>query len=195
MARAAKKMQMQGQPAPRMSKVKVVLYSALVLLLLVVIALPTMMVSVIGMLPAIVAWIIDRTPQKYATFCVGGLNFCGVFPYLLDLWSDNHTMLGASNILTDVFALAIMYGAASCGWVIFLVVPPIISSFTTVLTERRLAALQANQKRIMEDWGDDVAQSIRPPEGEGVPLTENGVAPAAPGQAQLPATTPEMAHQ
>jgi len=54
------------------------------------ISLPTVMLIFFGLLPSIVAGIIDRSEQKYAMFCVFGMNISGLFPYLMDIWFNIH---------------------------------------------------------------------------------------------------------
>ncbi|MDP6885190.1 MAG: hypothetical protein QF830_13745 [Rhodospirillales bacterium] len=111
------------------------------------------------MLPTVVAFIVDRTRQKYAVFCVGGMNFSGVFPYLLDLWAGEHTAAAAMEILTNVFSLLLMYSAAGFGWAIFIAVPPVVGAFLTVMAQRRVSQLRRDQKELIEEWGEDVAVS------------------------------------
>ncbi len=122
-----------------------------------VFSLPTVMLLLVGMLPTLGAYIVDRTKEKYATFSVASMNFCGVFPYMMDLWINAHTIRAASNMLTDVFILVIMYGSAAFGWIIFSTVPPVITSFLAVLAQRRVAALRAQQRSLIEEWGEMVA--------------------------------------
>ena len=150
-----------GAPAPRRSKFW--LYFLLISVTLIAVALPTIIVIGVGMIFSITSFFTDRTDQKYGFFCISSLNFAGLFPYLMDLWSGNHNMQGALDIITDVFALAIMYGSAAGGWIIYNVIPPVITSFMTVLTERRLSALRSNQRRIIDEWGDEVTMGIRAP--------------------------------
>ena len=119
-------------------------------------SLSTVMILLFGMLPTLVAFIIDRSPRKYAMYCVGGMNFSGVFPYLLDLWTGNHDIATAFEILSDVFSLLVMYAAAGFGWMLFMAVPPLVSAVMTVMSERRLAFLRDNQKSIVKEWGEEV---------------------------------------
>ncbi len=49
-------------------------------------ALPTVVILLIGMLPAWVAFIVDPNPAKAAGKCVLSLNLVGIAPYLMDLW-------------------------------------------------------------------------------------------------------------
>ena len=154
MAKAANQ---SGNDKPARSPTTV-LGLAVIFVLLVMVALPTVLLLIVGMLPTIVAWLVDRTKQKYATFCVGGLNACGVFPYILDLWTGTHTPAAAFGILTDVFALAIMFGTAAFGWMMYSSIPPVIVSVLTVMAQRRIAQLRTNQRRIIEEWGEEVAE-------------------------------------
>jgi hypothetical protein len=136
--------------------IKVVTWSLLIALLLLIAALPTVMLIAFGMLPGIVAAIIDRTEERSATFCVGGLNFCGVFPYLMKLWMEDNSLGQSMHLLTDVFVLAVMYGGACMGWMLYLSLPPVIASFIQVMSERRLEQLRAAQRKILDEWGDEI---------------------------------------
>ena len=130
----------------------------------------SLLILSLGMLPSLVAYFCDRTEQKYALFCVGGLNFCGTFPFILKL-TDDHSFSAAMHIMSDVFSLAIIFAAAGFGWMMFLSIPPVVSSFLTVLAESRVKTLRVIQKRIVDEWGSDVSESDGT-ETEEIPLVE-----------------------
>ena len=132
-------------------------------MLVVILSLPTVVLLFFAMMPAIVAFIIDRSPQKYSVYCVGGLNFCGVYPFLTDLWTGQHTVSAAADILTDVFSLLLIYSAAGFGWMIFIAVPPLVGAILTVISQRRIAQLSRIQRTLIEEWGEDVAGHIEEP--------------------------------
>lgn len=133
------------------------LWGSILLALLLILSLPTVVLMFFGMLPTLVAFIVDRTEQKYAATSVGGLNFSGVFPFLLDLWFGDHSFKGAIHSLTDVYALLLMYASAAFGWMLYSAVPPIVTAFLTVVSQRRVALLRTNQRKLIEEWGEDVA--------------------------------------
>ncbi len=135
---------------------RVVVWALIIFVMLLLVALPTVLFLSFSMLPALVALIVDRTDEKSATFCVGGLNFCGVFPYLLSLWLQDNNLDQSLQLLTDVFVLAVIYGAAGMGWMLYLSLPPVIASFIQVMSQRRLQQLRATQKTIIEEWGEEV---------------------------------------
>ncbi len=123
---------------------------------LLVIALPTMVILFFGMLPSVVAFIIDRTKGRSAAITVSGINLIGVFPFIMDLWKGGNTFDQALNML-DVFTMLIMYSAAGMGWLLFMTTPTIISSFVMVLQQRKIANLRGQQKNLIEEWGPEVA--------------------------------------
>jgi hypothetical protein len=123
---------------------------------MVVMSLPSVMVIVFALLPTFVAFIVDRTPEKNAVFCVGSLNLCGVLPYLINLWIGENSMNAAILILTDVFSLVVMYGASALGWIVFQSLPPVIATFITVLAQSRISSLRSSQRKLVEEWGDIV---------------------------------------
>jgi len=132
----------------------------LVLTFLVVLAGPTMILLLLGMLPTLVALIIDRTKQKSNSLCVGSINFIGVFPYIIGLWGGINDFTAAFTIVGDIFNLLVMYSAAAFGWFLFLTMPSIISSFVLVLQQRKVAQLRGEQKDLIDEWGAEVAAIV-----------------------------------
>lgn len=125
-----------------------------------VVAAPSMLLLATGMLPTLVALLIDRTTGKSATITVGSINFIGVFPYLITLWSGFNSIGQAMEMISDLFILLVMYCAAAMGWLIFLMMPTLISSFITVLQQRRVAQLRGEQKEMIDEWGAEVAALV-----------------------------------
>jgi hypothetical protein len=125
--------------------------------LVVIVSLGSVMLLFIGMLPTLVAFLVDRTPKRYSTFCVGGLNFSGVFPSLLDLWTGTNEVSAAIDIMIDPFRLTVMYGAAAFGWMLFMVVPPVVGAFLAVSAQRKVAQLRTAQRELIAEWGPEIA--------------------------------------
>ncbi len=148
------------QSAPGSNRKAHVLWASVVAFGLLIFALPTVVVLVFGMLPTFVAFVVDQQKERYATFCVASMNVCGVFPSLLDLWLTDHSLGAAVTVLTDVFALVIILGAAAFGWVIYSAVPPVISSFLSVVAQRRIVTLRGEQRKLINEWGDGVSAKV-----------------------------------
>ena len=156
------------------------LWMALAVVLLMWLALPTVMVAGFGMVPTIVAYFIDRTPQKYAALCVGGMNFSGLFDVIYDLWTGANTPGDAMDLLTDPFNLLMVFGSAGFGWLLYMSLPPLVGAVLQVVAEQRMTKCRGIQGDLIKEWGEDVAlsaQAIEAPPGE----AEDGAADGTDG--------------
>lgn len=122
----------------------------------VVAALPTVTVLCVGMIPTVVAYIVDLTPGRYCTRCVAGVNVAGVIPFLDRLWTSSNDLYSAIGIVTDVFAWLAFYVAAGIGWVLFLCLPAIVASFNTYNAQRRTNKLRERLEELKREWGGEV---------------------------------------
>ena len=111
----------------------------------------------VGMAPTFVAYVIDRTPKKYAAFCVGGMNFTGVFPSILKLWTNNPDIKTAISIAFNPFDMTMMYGAAAFGWLLYHAIPPVVAGIIAVSAQHRIALLRSRQRELIKEWGDALA--------------------------------------
>lgn len=122
-------------------------------------ALPSVIIILVGMIPTIVAYIIDLTPGRYAARCVAGLNIAGVVPFLNRLWSSTNDLPAAIGIVTDVYAWLAFYAASGVGWLLFASLPGIVASFKTYSAKRQANALRERLEELKEEWGEEVSGS------------------------------------
>jgi hypothetical protein len=118
--------------------------------------MPTVLFLSFAMLPTFVAVIIDKGNRRYGGITVGGLNFAGAAPYVLDMWLGTHDIAAALALLSDVFALMLIYGCAGFGWLLYTGTPSTMTAVMSMTATRRLAALRAKQKALVDEWGQEV---------------------------------------
>ncbi|CAO3430680.1 hypothetical protein [Azospirillum doebereinerae] len=121
------------------------------------IVLPTSILFGIGMIPTIVAYVVDRDPDKSAPITVGGLNFCGCMPFAIDLWKHQHTIAAAGKIFTDPLSWLVMFGSAAVGWGLYYGIPPLVAGMEIARAEKRLEVLKGKKVALVQEWGPDVA--------------------------------------
>ena len=114
----------------------------------------------VGLLPTMVAFIIDKSSGKYATLCVGAMNITGIFPSIYKLWTGQNNFTQAIQIISNIFDLVIMYGAAGFGWILYIIIPSAVSALLNIIAERRISRLRSQQRDLITEWGKDV--SVRP---------------------------------
>lgn len=147
----------RSAPARQSSATKTALLTLILLLPLALIFLPTTLLLAIGMLPTVVAVIIDREPEKYAAITVAPLNFCGVLPWLIKLWRGHHTMADALASLSDPLTLMIMLGAAGAGWLLYYGIPPVVAAVITQRNNTEIKRMREHQAKLVAEWGAEVA--------------------------------------
>lgn len=128
----------------------------LALLALIPFSLPTMALLFAGLLPTLVAALTDRSVSRYAWICVGGLNFAGLVPALLNLWFGHHEITYALHLITTPRVMLMAYLAAAAGWGLYFIAPPIVLTILVATARRRSTNLGAQLKKLEEEWGTEV---------------------------------------
>ena len=80
----------------------------------------------------------------------------------------------AIRIITDPYAILVIFSSAAFGWMLFMTIPPVVSTFLTVISQRRVGLLRAAQKELLEEWGEAVANV------DGLPPVQAAPAPNPP---------------
>lgn len=133
--------------------------SALLMLPIVVVLLPTCVVLLIGMVPTAVAAMVDRTRGRYLALTVGPLNFCGALPGVVDLWRAGQAYRTALDLAGDPYFWLMSYAAAGIGWLVYLTLPVVLAGYYAMATTRRVEALRRHQEKLVATWGEDVAKA------------------------------------
>jgi hypothetical protein len=119
--------------------------------------LPTVVLLLAGLIPTYVALSTDSDPQKSGAVSVGAMNFAGIVPFIIDLWSKGQTMGNTLHILSDPNSWLIIFGAAAVGQLIVYAVPQAIATLTLAQAEMRAKNLRKNLEMLKEAWGPEVA--------------------------------------
>jgi len=148
---------------------------------------PLFIVFLVGMVPTVVAFICDRDREKYTAIAICAGNAGGVVPFLLELAQKGSTVSHAASTVTDVFALAVMYGAAAAGWGLVLVVPSFVSVYMNVTTDSRIQRLRKQQTKLVDEWGSTVSRPDRRPDLQSAATAPGKADGKAAGKARAPA--------
>lgn len=154
MMAGARKQSAATTARPRRSLHGVILLFVVVLLMPLV-SLSSCILLCVGMLPTVIAFVVDRTRERFTTVSVGGLNFAGVTPFLVELWFDSSGVPGVMAIITDGFAMGTIYAAAAAGWFLFIGLPGVIEVIDDLLVARRIEEIRSRQEYLANEWGAD----------------------------------------
>lgn len=110
----------------------------------------------LGMLPAIVAIIIDKGTGRFASKTVSACNFIGILPYLFDVGMTYERSLASKHLMSVPTTWLIIYGSAAVGWVLIWIMPQITLVFFTVRADMKRRKLMEEQTKMLDEWGDEV---------------------------------------
>lgn len=133
----------------------------LILVGLMIFAAPSVLLIVVGCIPSMVAFVVDREPVRNATLTVTAANVAGVAPFVVELLMTGPTMVRAIAMVSDVFVIAVMFGAAGIGWLMVISMPKVASVYLEVTNETKIKLMRREQQRLVEEWGEE----IRTPSG------------------------------
>jgi hypothetical protein len=117
---------------------------------------PTIVLCIIGLLPTIVAFCVDRDREHSSATAIGAMNCAGLTPFVIDLWIRGQTMGNAFHILGDANSWLIILGASAIGQMIVAVVPQALATLTLAHCELRIKTLKQNLEQLKNSWGPDV---------------------------------------
>ena len=147
----------QGQVRPKRGGAVRLIVTAVFMLPVVAVLLPTCLVLVTGMVPTAVAYVMDRSRDKALAISIGLLNFCGTLPGIIDLWAERQAYEVATRIATDPFFWLMAYAAAGLGWLICLALPPVVATYYGAISRNRIQAIRRRQASLTEAWGKEVS--------------------------------------
>lgn len=107
----------------------------------------------IGMLPAIVAIIVDNTHNKAWAKTVFCFNLAGLLPSLLEVYiSAGNSMTALQNSMSNMTVWLVAYGAAGAAWVVIWAAPMIAEKFLEAYCKTSIATYKRKIEKLDEEW-------------------------------------------
>lgn len=118
--------------------------------------MPTTLLISVGMLPTIVAFVVQKKEMRIRVLTVGAMNMAGCAPFLLDLWLEGHNFQNSFGILFSPMTIVIMYFCAAVGYVIDWAATEFVSSILYERGVRKKDDLKEYLEGMVERWGEKV---------------------------------------
>ena len=134
--------------------------TGLFMLPVIAVLLPSCIVLTVNMVPTFVAYVVDKSHEKYLAITVGLLNACGALPALAELWMQGQSYDAALDISSNPFHWLMAYGAAAIGWVVYLGLPSVLGHYYGLTSQARLLNHRRKQRVLVEAWGEEVCGEI-----------------------------------
>jgi hypothetical protein len=136
--------------------------SSLIKVIAVVIALMVIVISryafiffAAAMLPTIFAIFFDKNDHRCLSATICSFNLIGVMPYLIRVWEANSVDYLSKQLLADVGAWMIIYGAALVGQLLYASMPLLVVRIYSARMRVRAKKYQNQHAELCEQWGID----------------------------------------
>lgn len=136
----------------------VILMTAVLLLLVSTYAVSFLL---IGMLPALIARILDRRTGSCASRTIGAFNFMGMAPSLFRILESPERAATAKQIVNTPTEWVFIYCTAMLGWLTIWIVPQFTSAIFNIRAQKRVEKIARVQRKLEEDWSYKVAEDVR----------------------------------
>lgn len=117
-------------------------------------------ILVVGMIPTIVAAIVDRTAGRMRAVTIGVINLAGCSPFMVEIFKKGNDPEMAITYILQPRTIVVIYFAAAMGYLIDWAMTGIVSSILVQKTKGRLKEIQKNQKDLTERWGVEVTGTV-----------------------------------
>lgn len=150
------KLKMPPPPAGKPRTPFVVWLTAVMGLATAAIFLPTTIIFTVGLIPTLVAAIVDAHPRKTAWLTVGAMNLAGTVPVWIAMIDAGNNIGAAFQTILQPTQILIAYGGAGIGWMIYHNVPPLIAAMQINRAEKRVRDIDRRLSELVRKWGENV---------------------------------------
>ncbi len=130
--------------------------ASVVALVLSVISVYSVLLTAFGILPGLVAVIIDQDKNRYISKIVMLYNITGLAPYLVKILQSSSPNAIAIDIIVDPHSWMIIFSSAALGWTIYWIFPQVAIFIYTFKINLRISDLETELKSLTSEWGNEI---------------------------------------
>ncbi|MBE6452470.1 MAG: hypothetical protein E7012_03155 [Alphaproteobacteria bacterium] len=110
----------------------------------------------IGLLPTFTVLLTD-SKKTDKLLIVGCFNMTGIFVCMMDIFKQ-YSLTHSVSILSNVFNIIIMLGAAALGMIIYYELPNLFVMISKASVHRRLRNIDDKIEKLTTEWGSEIIQ-------------------------------------
>lgn len=116
-------------------------------------ALPTGLLLGLGLMPGLLAWLLDGGTGRKRGRSVLCCNLAGLAPALAELWRGGQGLSASLAMLADWRTLALAWAGAAVGVLLVLLLPLVADLAVDAEVAARRTALEKRRRELREEWG------------------------------------------
>lgn len=116
----------------------------------------SVIIVLFGLLPGLVAMIVDQEPKRYISKIVLTFNALGIAPFIIKILRSASGNGAAIEIIIDPRTWMMIFSGAAVGWVLYWVFPQIAIFLHNMKVNIRIKQLEIELAKLSNEWGDDI---------------------------------------
>lgn len=114
----------------------------------------------LAMLPSLIAYYVDRDEHLSMFKTILACNLAAIMPAIEPMLKSAIQLkpYDAVSLMTTPANWVVAFGGAAIGWCMIFLCRVIASFIMTVVYEYKIASLERLQKKLIEEWGEDLRQ-------------------------------------
>ncbi len=115
------------------------------------------LIILFGILPAMVAILIDQEERKYISKIVLAFNLMGLIPYVIRILRGKGLSDSvAIDIMVEPVTWMIIYGYAAIGWLVYWLIPELGQIVNDWIINSKIHKLNDKIDVLSSEWGDEI---------------------------------------
>jgi len=144
---------------------KVTIFMVIFSLIMIVVFQTGYIFFLMGMLPTIIAFYVDRSRSHNKFQTVMACNLSGIIPIMARMLMEKKSATITTELMSDPMNWLIIYASAAFGWMLVFMAPLFAQFLISMFHQGQIARFQNLQDRIVRDWGPEV-ENIFPKDQE-----------------------------
>lgn len=153
----AKSSKKKKKPPKKGSTLRTIIL-VIISLVLIVFTKTTYIFIVLMLLPAIVAYFVDKTDHRSNFHTIFACNLAGLLPYAMDIIARGSPAVAMMDALGDVYVWFVIYASAGFGYLLVWGCPKVASGLVHGFNTGQIHRIEQTQKKLIDEWGPEIEQ-------------------------------------
>lgn len=162
---SASSMRFKNKPQVQSSGMKIsntyVVVISLLAMAVSLISIYSVIIVLFGLLPGMIAMIVDQDPKHYISKIVLNYNGLGILPYLFKIFQSHNPNKEAIDMIIDPRTWMLIFAASGLGWLVYWIFPQAAIALQNLKLNLRTRQLEMELNRLYAEWGDEIKSMNR----------------------------------
>lgn len=116
----------------------------------------SVIIVLFGMLPGLIAMIVDQDSKRYISKIVLSFNATGCLPFIIKILKSSSSNTAAMEMIVEPRTWLTIYASAAIGWALYWTFPHFFLAINNLKMQFRIQQLNYELDSLVTEWGDEI---------------------------------------